>query len=115
MGRAEVGVDGETGFPSSPAKGGVDRTYGRRRTFWRWDALVGPHPLPRSSFAGAPALSLSKRGDQSRARGRSNAVQAALARMFCPPLKERPEEGRHNLRTGRVWVGRALRAWLRIS
>jgi|GEM_PF-6040309 len=26
--------------------------------------LVGPHPLPLSSFAGEPALSLSKRGDQ---------------------------------------------------
>ena len=36
-----------------------------------------------------PALSLSKRGDQSRAQGRSNAVQATLAPMFCPLLKGR--------------------------
>jgi len=77
-----------------PCQGsGADRTYGRRRAVWRWGALVGPHSLPRSSFAGEPALSLSKRGDQSRARGRSNAVHATLARMFCPPLNcpaERP-------------------------
>ncbi len=33
-------------------RSGADRTYGRRRAFWRWDALVRPHPLPLSSFAG---------------------------------------------------------------
>ncbi len=43
-------------------------------------------PPPLSSFAGEPALSLSKRGGQRRARGCSNAVQATLARMFCPSL-----------------------------
>ncbi len=31
---------------------GADRTYERRRALWRWDALVSPHPLPLSSFAG---------------------------------------------------------------
>ena len=73
---------------SAPAgrDSGADRTYERRRALWRWDAPGGPHPLPLSSEAGAPALSLSKRGDQSGARGRSNALQAVLARMFCPPL-----------------------------
>ncbi len=72
---------------SLPAQGSqADRTYGRRRAFWLWDALVRPHPPPLPSEAGEPALSLSKRGDQSRARGRSNAAQATLARMFCPPL-----------------------------
>jgi len=70
-----------------PAGGlGMDRTYERRRALWRGDALVGSRPLPLSNFAGEPALSLSKRGDQSYARGRSNAVQATLARMVCPPV-----------------------------
>jgi len=45
-----------------------------------------PEGAGLSSFAGAPALSLSKRGDQSRARGRSDAVYATPARMFCPRL-----------------------------
>ena len=49
-------------------------------------------PRPRSSFAGEPALSLSKRGDRRRARGCSDAVQATLARMFCSPLNS-PAEG----------------------
>ncbi len=62
---------------------GANRTYGRRRAVWHWDALVGPYPRPRSSFAGEPVLSLSKRGDQSHARRCSHAVQAMLARMFC--------------------------------
>ncbi len=48
-----------------------------------------PEGAGLSSFAGEPALSLSKRGDQSHARGRSNAVYATLARMFCPPLNAR--------------------------
>ncbi len=52
---------------------GADRRYGAGR---RWLVLT-------------PALSLSKRGDQSRAQGRSNAVQATLAPMFCPLLKGR--------------------------
>ncbi len=52
-----------------------------------------PEGAGLSGFAGEPALSLSKRGDQSRARGRSNAVQATLTRMFCPPLKSRGTGG----------------------
>ena len=51
-------------------------TTGRQRALRRGDALLGPHPLPRSSFAGEPALSLSKRADQSRARGRSTELDA---------------------------------------
>lgn len=38
------------------------------------------------TLAREPVLSLAQRGDQRRARGRSNAAQAVLARMFCPPL-----------------------------
>ncbi len=59
----------------------------------RW---LAPAPGP-SSFAGEPALSLSKRGDQSRARGRSNAVTSHVGSDMhrldgetgsapCPPL-----------------------------
>ncbi len=48
-------------------------------------------PAP-SSEAGEPALSLSKRGDQSRARGRSNALHATVARMFGPPVKSKGVE-----------------------
>jgi len=70
---------------SSPQRGlGADRTHERRGALWRWDALVGPHPLPLSRAR--------ERGDQSRALGRPNAVEAALARMFCPPLN--PSGGR---------------------
>jgi len=32
-----------------------------------------------------------EKGDQSRARGHSNAVYATLARMFCPPLNPERE------------------------
>ncbi len=52
---------------------------GRNGAGMRWLVLT-PGP------AGEPALSLSKRGNRSRARGRSKAVQATLTRMFCPPL-----------------------------
>jgi len=62
-----------------PGEGlGADRTHERRGALWRWDALIGPHPLPLSRAR--------ERGNQSRALGRPNAVEAALARMFCPPL-----------------------------
>gem|GEM_PF-1642778 len=63
--------------------------------------VLTPGPWYLSSFAGEPALSLSKRGDQRRARGRSNAVQAMLARMFCPPL--------NGGGWGRGWPVRAFR------
>ena len=48
---------------------GADRTHERRGALWRWDALIGPHPLPLSRAR--------ERGDQSRALGRPNAVEAA--------------------------------------
>jgi len=71
-------------LPNPPTGGlGADRTHERRGALWRWDALVGPHPLPLSRAR--------ERGDQSRALGRPNAVEAALARMFCPPLNPRGE------------------------
>ena len=89
--------DGGTWFPHPPARGlcppkpsrgwglGADRTHERRGALWRWDALIGPHPLPLSRAR--------ERGDQSRALGRPNAVEAALARMFCPPLTPPPAGG----------------------
>jgi len=46
---------------------------GRYGIGMRW-VVPAPGPWYLSSFAGEPALSLSKRGDQSHARGRSNAV-----------------------------------------
>jgi len=48
----------------------------------------------------SPLSRARERGDQSRALGRPNAVEAALARMFCPPLKAPAP--------GRVWEGCAL-------
>ena len=65
---------------------------------------VGPHPRPLSRAR--------ERGDQSRALGRPDAAEAALAQMFCPPLN--PSGGR--VRAGAVtvsaapWRGRAARA-----
>ncbi len=88
-----------------------------------------PEGAGRSSFAGAPALSLSKRGDRSRVRGRSSAVQAMVARMFSPPLNPstggRPvaPQGSHlaqNVATRRApsegvqintWASRPRRLW----
>ncbi|GEM_PF-2232729 len=63
--------------------------------------------LRRSGFAGEPALSLSKRGDQSHARGRSNALQATLARMVCPPLNR--WKGGRTLQTRPTGRGAAVR------
>ncbi len=48
----------------------------------RWLALT-PRPLSRAR----------ERGNQSRALGRPDAAEAALAQIFCPPLK-RGEAGR---------------------
>ncbi len=47
-----------------------------------------PEGAGLSSYAGEPALSLSKRGDQSHARGRSNDVLSALK-----PRRGRAREG----------------------
>ena len=88
---------GKPGFPR-PLRGGglgADRTHERRGALWRWDALIGPHPLPLSRAR--------ERGAQSRALGRPNAVEAALARMFCPPLNPsggRAGEGGNHLARG---------------
>jgi len=100
-------LGGGARFPSPAGEGlGADRTHERRGALWRWDALIGPHPLPLSRAR--------EGGDQSRALGRPNAVEAALARMFCPPLK------RGRVREGAVTVpaeprcgrdARAPRAW----
>ncbi len=48
---------------------------GRYGVGMRWLVLT-PSPSPASL----------ERGDQSRAQGRANAVQATVARMFCPSL-----------------------------
>ncbi len=52
----------------------------------------------------SPSPASLERGDQSHARGRSNAVYATLARMFCPPLNP----------GGKVWegAGAALRRYV---
>ncbi len=48
---------------------------GRYGVGMRWLVLT-PSPSPASL----------ERGDQSRTPGRSNAIHATLARMFCPPV-----------------------------
>ncbi len=58
---------------------------GRYGAGMRWLVLT-PSPSPAKL----------ERGDQSRARGRSNVVQTTLARMFCPPLNSRQGGARGN-------------------
>ncbi len=126
LGAPGIPVSGSGGNPRFPMFALDGHAHGAQRRDDHGASLGGPPP-PWPSPAGvqgrtermsadgrygvgmrclvltpSPSPASLERGDQSYARGRSNAVYATLARMFCPPLNPLGEG------TGRLPAGRGL-------